>query len=376
MPTHLAPETSTLIDVLQARLTAQAWVARRAELTPGLRAAHLVGGITAMDDIAPFPSGKDVDLHLIYAAGSPELDEAGPGLAIVEELFGGIAIEAGLKTEAAYQSPDVVLANPEVAYHLTVESILYDPDGLLEALQGPVRRDYARRTWVKARLEHERRGSAGAFDLLQWARAKWGASGELNILGYTTTFAAAAMQVAALQPPRLGGRVFLHLRESLEQHGRRDFYEALLAAQGIARLDAAAVEQFLHEAADAFDLVILLREAGKIPNAEGIPFAHKLHRHLRPYFVETCRTLLDTGHHHEAMGWILPYYLATADVINSAGPEVARSVVTIRAQMLLRALGLERPAVRAAAVMQARQIYSEIFALADAIIAANPAISD
>lgn len=364
------------MDVLQARLTAQAWVTQRARQTPGLRAAHLVGGITAMDDVAPFPTGKDVDLHLIYAAGSPALTAHGPGLPIVEELFGGIAIEAGLKAETDYGSAEVVLANPEIAYHLTVESVLYDPDGLLEALQGAVRRDYAQRQWATARLEHERRGLAGAFDLLQWARAKWGASGELNILGYTTTFAAAAMQVAALQPPRMGGRVYLHLRESLEHYGRLDLYEELLAAQGLARLDVAAVEQFLREAADAFDLVALLREAGKIPNAEGIPFAHKLHRHLRPYFVETCRSLLDAGHHREAMGWVMPYFLATADVVGSAGPEVAQSVVTIRREMLLRALGLQGTAARAAAVTQARQIYAEIFTLAEAIIAANPALRD
>ena len=362
------------MDARQAGQAARSWV--EAEIAagrwPGLRAAHLVGGITSMPPTEPFPAAKDVDLHLIFAEGSPALAGEGPLSGILEASFGGIAIEAGLKSVADYRSPEVVLANPEIAHHLTGDVVLYDPDGLLRDLQPPVRRGYPRRRWVRARLDHEQRGQAGALEMLRLARASWGASAEVNLLGYSTTFATAALQVAALDPPRMGSRSLLRLGESLAAHDRGDLYEEILAVLGVATADRATAERLLAEAIEAFDLATTIQR----PTEAFGPFQHKLHRHLRPYFVDSCRSLLAEGFHREALGWVLPYHLATADVILTDGPAAARPVFAARQTALLRVLGLDTAEARASAAARATRTYDRIFVLAEEIIAAHPGVVD
>lgn len=364
------------MDVEQAKEMARAWVEANRGRWPGLRAAHLVGGITALAEDAPFPAERDVDMHLIFAAGSAMLADEGNHFGILEETYGGIAIEAGLKADDLYRSAESVLGNPEIAYHLTVDSVLYDPDGLLATLQPRVRRDYHRRRWVSARLDHERRGLAKGWELLAFAREQWGASGEVNILGYTTSFATAALWVAALQPPKLGGRIVLRLREILAAYGRLDLHEEMLAVLGLADVTPPEVKCFLEEATESFDLALVLRQAHPELAREFGPFQHKLHAHLRPYFVETCRGMLDEGFHREALGWVLPYHLATADVVLAHGPEAIKATIAARQEALLRRLGLLTDAERARAVARAKALYARIFALAEEIAAGHPGIVD
>ena len=88
------------MDVQQATQTARCWVEANSGRWPGLRAAHLVGGITALADDALFPAEKDVDLHLVFAEGSPMLADEGNRFGILEETFGGISLEAGMIAHA------------------------------------------------------------------------------------------------------------------------------------------------------------------------------------------------------------------------------------------------------------------------------------
>lgn len=360
----------------KAKQSARAWIEANRERWPGLRAAHLVGSITTMADDAIFPADRDVDLHLIFDDGEPALAGGNPWLSLIEESYAGIMIEAGLKSTTAYRSADSVLANPEIAHHLTVDSVLYDPDGLLGDLQAAVRRDYRHRRWVCARLAHERQGLAEAFGLLASARASWGASAEVNLLGYTMTFATAALWIASLLPPRMGSRTLLRLREQLARHDRLDLYEALLTTFGLANVAPAEVEGYLREATEGFDLGLAIRERSASPETIFGPFQHKLHRHLRPYFLGACRSMLDEGHHREALGWILPYHLATTDVILTHGPAAVKPEFATRQARLLHTLGLDTPDARVAAGERATTIYAEIFTLVDAIIARHPDVID
>lgn len=54
------------MDARQAKQTVKAWVEANLGRWPGLRAAHLVGGITTIADDAAFPAHKDADVHLIF----------------------------------------------------------------------------------------------------------------------------------------------------------------------------------------------------------------------------------------------------------------------------------------------------------------------
>ncbi len=355
------------MNVRETKQMAQHWVELNHGQWPGLRAAHLVGGITTMADDAPFPGHKDVDMHLVFDDDSPILRADGPFPTIMEVEYQGLLIEAGLKPLGEYRSAEAVLANPEIAHHLTLDSVLYDPSDLLRELQEPVRRGFARRQWVLARVDHERNGLQGALDMLPMARSMGGAGGELNILGYSTTFIGAALAVAALKPPRIGSRHFLHVRESLANHDRLDLYDEILAILGLAGATPERAERFLHEATEAFDLAVEVRRA---PH----PFQHKLHRHLRPYFVDACQSMLDEGHHREALGWITPYFIATSDVIAADGPADEQPRFARRYARFLADLGFDTAEKRAAKWERAHWMYQRCFALADDIIARHPAI--
>jgi hypothetical protein len=360
------------MNVQQAKETARAWVEANASAWPGLRAAHLVGGITSLPHEAPFPASKDVDVHLIVDEANAGLEVDGPGPNILEIAYDGLAIEAGVKSRADYASAETVLANPEIAYHLTVDSILFDPGGWLRALQEPVQRDYARRRWVLARLAHERRGFAGAFDFLSSVATTWGASGEVNVLGYTTTFLAAALAVARLCPPRLGVGALIHLHEHLAALGRLDLHEKILAVLGTADVSPERATALLREGAEAFDLALALRQR---PHPF-LPGEHKLYPHLRPYVVDGSRDMIAAGYHREALPWIAALSLATTDLILFAGPEEVRPEFVARRAALLRELGFAHEAARAAKRARMCELGERVFALTEEIVAAHPAIVD
>lgn len=355
------------MNVMETKNVARRWVEENAREMPGFRAAHLVGGITAMDDRAPFPRSKDVDLHLIFEDGSPALEHHGPISNIMEVSAGGLALEMGIKPVSDYATPEIVLANPELAFHFTVESSLYDPDGWLAGLCREVVPRYADREWVDRRMEHEQRGFERMPALRPLAHQLLGPSGELSMLGYGSTFPAGALSVAALRPPKIGGRVFVTIRGYLQDLDRLDLHERLLTIFGLDRLSAPESQELLTETAHFFDLMLLRKRA---PH----PFDHKLHSHMRPYLIESCQQMIDEGYPREAAGWMLPYLLATTDVLKNEGTEQERRWAGQRQERFLHERRFADPAMRDARFEELIQIAREISALCSAMIERNPAI--
>ena len=316
---------------------------------------RIVGGITAMLDDAPFPATKDVDVHLVFTEGSPMLRPTGAFPNLVEVTWYGLPIEAGLKPMAEYASPETVLANPEIAHHLTVDGVLFDPSGVLADLKGPVTRDYARRQWVRARVEHERSGFAGAFGMLQMARGMYGASGEANVLGYLTTFLVAALSVANLDPPKMGGQLFVRIRPLLESIDRLDVIEEILGCLGVAEMTREQAETYLAITAEAFDLAVAIR---RTPH----PFQHKMHSHLRPYLIDSCPEMIDAGYHREALAWMTPCLCSATDIILVDGKRADKARFAIQRDEFLRDIGFDSPDAGARKFALAGQIHHRVFA--------------
>src|SRR4051794_5902819 len=257
-----------------------------------------------MPDDAPFPDYKDVDVHLIFDTASPMLEHQGPFMNILEVPYNGINIEAGIKPVTDYASADAVLANPEIAHHLTLNSVIYDPGGWLQDLQELVRLDYPRRRWGQARIDFERRGLEEALATSEMAKGMYGAAGAVLLLGYTTTYVAATLCIARLRTPSIGGRTWVRMRENLADYDRLDLYDELLALLGVKDVDPIRAQQILNEGTEAFDRAVEIR---RTPH----PFQHKLHRHLRSYFVDSCQSMIDEGYYREALGWTTPYVLSS-----------------------------------------------------------------
>lgn len=351
--------------------TVQQWIDEQRPRWPGFRAAHLTGGITTMAPDDDYPGHKDVDMHLIFDDDSPLLNQPDTFMSIFQINYQGINIEAGLKPISLYASAEIILANPEIAYHLTegVASTLFDPDGLLEALRPEVTVGYRQRRWVRARLAHQRAGLDGALALYPMATQTWGTSGEFMILGYTSTFLSAALGVATVAPPRMGSKIFVRLRKRLETLGRLDLYDELISILYRHDFQPEFVWKILGESTEAFTLAVDVRQK---PH----PFQHKLHRHLLPYYVEASREMLLAGDHREAFGWAATFYSASVDVILADGPEDVKPHFAARQAALLRPFGAVSDEARARRLTRATRLYDRVFALAEEIIATNPVIVD
>jgi hypothetical protein len=357
------------MNVGQAKAFAREWVEMNETRWPGLRAAHLVGGITSMPEDAPFPTTKDLDVHLIFAEDSPLLQARGLFADNVAELHEGLQIEAGIRSEAEYASPEAVLANPEVAFHLTTKCVLLDPDGFLARLQEPVRRDFALRTWVEARVEAERRGSDAIYGMMPMAREMAGGAGVVNIIGWSTTRLSAALHDALLLSPRVGGKMLILVRALLAEQDRLDLYEPLISTFGLDAVTPEQAQRHLDDAAEAFDLAVTVRTS---PH----PFQHKMHAHLRPYFVDSCQEMIDQGFHREGLAWCTPFALAGMQIILMDGPEAEKPKYAARLAALVDYLGFGTDAACDQKIAQALEVRDQIFALARKMIASNPNVRD
>jgi hypothetical protein len=175
--------------------------------------------------------------------------------------------------------------------------------------------------------------------------------------------------VAALRPPRIGSQLFVHLRGLLAEYGHPELYEAILGVFGFQSATPERVAALLPEGAALFDQAVRMR---RTPH----PFRHELHPHLRPYFVGSCEAMLAAGDHREALAWLTAYYLACSDVLLADGPEAERAGHEARRDAFLAELGIEGEGALEARLAEARAVWDACFALAEEIVATDPAIAN
>jgi hypothetical protein len=129
------------------------------------------------------------------------------------------------------------------------------------------------------------------------------------------------------------------------------------------------VERYFAEATEAFELALAVRRS---PH----PFAFKAYPHLLPVWAACCRAMLDDGHHREALGWVLPFYLAASDIVVADGSAMERDRWAERRARFLDVLGLLEDDDRDAQYAAAERLHGRIFDLADDIAARHHGIVD
>ncbi len=335
------------------------WVRIQAERFPGFLGAHLMGGITSMAASDPFPTYRDVDLHIIL---KDDTDIPGEN---AEALYKGLMIEAGFRRQADYSTPEVVLANPVIASHMAVPSILSDPSGFLTRLHEVVAREYARRKWVQLRCEAEKRE---AFGMLEIAAHLPDPISALGLLGYAGVYVSAVLSLASLKAIT-GRRSYVQMRHILECWGRTDLYERLLKVVGRAQTSREQAERYLREAAEAFDIAVKVK---RTPHR----FGHKMHAHLRPYLVEGSREMMDEGYCREAMGWTMAFYSNSMQIIQIDAPSQLTPNMQAKFDECMSQFGLDEAVPWEERIERANALFREIFMLADEIIGCNQAIFD
>jgi hypothetical protein len=347
------------VKVSQVVELAREWVELEGYKTPGFQGAHLMGSTAAMPRGAPFATYRDVDMNIVVPDGSRRDHLNLP--------YKGLILEVNSYELKKYRSPEVVLANPNLAPHLAADSILSDPTGMLGELHEAVSGDYARRKWVLARCEREKALLLEDLEAISQPTPAGEASTCVRLLR-GLSYLAGLIAVSSMRPPT-ARRCLLLMRELLEPQGRSDLCEEVLRLPGWAHMTQSQVESYLQEAVRAFDRAVEVHRTQS-------PYGFKLHPYVRPYFVQAAQEMMNEGHHREAMFWVCFFHYLSNTALQNDAPEEEKARSQAGFDRLLDGMGLSTPEDWTARAEQARAVAEEVFQVADEIVAQNPEIVD
>jgi hypothetical protein len=333
------------------------WVQGYAAQHPEFRGAHLMGGILLLPRDAPFPETTDLDISILVEDPEQDGARAAEQGVPIDESYREVMIEAGRRSLDLYSSPEVVLASPDLASNLAVDSIVFDPYGLLARIQPVVAAEYVRRSWVTARCEWEKRQAIAALERV--GRATTAAEfvpGMVFVLLYLSGLIA----VASRRPPT-HRKCFVLLRELLQAEGRADLYESTLDVAGCAHLSATQVLAYHELHAAGFDRALEVRRTPVWGD-------FKLKPHVRPYLVDGGRQAIDRGDHREVMPWLGMGLEISSQVIRNDAPAAESAQYDQVLDDLYQLLGIASAASRSDRLDAAVALKDSLFALADEIV--------
>ena len=339
------------MNVAESIQLAREWVEGYGANHPEFRGAHLMGGITSLPQSAEFPPTTDLDLAILVETASQ------PPQAPIEEFYRGMPIEAGLRSVELYGSPEVVLANPDLASNLAVDSIIADPYGLLAQIQPLVSAEYARPRWVMARCEVEKEQALAALGRAAQATTP----AEFHVaMFWALTYLSGLITVASVRPPT-HRKCLVLLRELLRAQGMDDLYEETLSIGGFAHLSATQVSTYQMHQAAAFARAV---EIHRTPS----PGDFKFKPHLHAYIVDGFDVMIKQGDHREAMLWVCCFLDICTRAIKNDGPAAEGARYSRILSELFDLLGVATPGSRSEKLHKAREVKDSLFALADEIV--------
>jgi len=261
------------------------------------------------------------------------------------------------------RSAEEVLGQYHLAGSLAGSSVIADPTGELTRLQREVAAGYPKRRWVRRRCEHVRERLLTAFPLREEDPLPDQVVAWLFPAGITTHL----LLVAALRNPTVRRR-YVAAREVLAEYGHLDRYPALLDLLGCAGMDRERVEHHLTALEELFDL------ASRVVRTPFV-FASDISAIARPIAIDGSRELIARGHHREALFWMVATACRCQTILAADAPgEVARCAPAYRE--LLGDLGVSSFADLRRRKAEVEGLLPEVWAVAEAILAANPAIEE
>ncbi|MCC6792795.1 MAG: hypothetical protein IT336_13975 [Thermomicrobiales bacterium] len=346
------------MKVIDAKAVARQWVLDYVAGMPGFVGAFVHGSANWMADDDRLPPTSDLDVMVVFDGATPAQK---PGK-LVER---GVMLEVSYLSGDQLGSPDAILGQSDLAGSLHVPSVILDPTGRLGRLQAAVAGDYARRNWVRARCEHARDKVLRNLDAIQ-ADAPFHDQFTSWLFGAGVT--AHIPLVAGLRNPTVRTR-YVAVRDLLTTYGRLDTYELLLGLLGCAEMDRERVERHLAAMTEAFD-------TAKKVVATPFFFAADISDLARPVAVDGSREMIARGDHREAVFWIAATYARCQKVLHTDGTaELAeRHEIGFRALAADLGIGSFDDLQRRAG--EVRRRLPEVWAVAEEILAVNPAVTD
>jgi hypothetical protein len=346
------------MQVKEAKEIARQWVAEKASSTAGFSGAFYAGSTNWLPDDAILPATSDLDLWVVLA--DPNAPEK-----LGKFTYRDVLLEVSYVARDQLESPEAILGDYHMAGSFRTPGIIADPSGQLTRLQAAVSKDYAKRRWVLKRCEDARDRILRNLRSLHEAQpfhdqvTSW-----LFATGVTTH----VLLVAGLKNPTVRRR-YVAVRELLTNYGRLDFYEALLELLGCAQMSRARAEQHLAALVDVFDVA---KTVVKTPFA----YTADLSAIARPVAIDGSRDLIEAGDHREAIFWMVATYARCQKVLYQDAPSELRDRFDPGFRQLTGDLGITSFADLEHRGEQVRVFLPGVWAVAEAIIAANPGIED
>jgi hypothetical protein len=344
--------------VKQARDIARRWVVEQAHGIPGFDGAFLTGSATWLPDDAALPATSDVDVMVVLASSTA------PGK-LGKFVYRDVLLEVSYVPRDQLQSPDAILADYHKAGSFRTPSVIVDPSGKLSELQAAVSKDYAKPHWVRTRCEHARNHALRYVDSLSESApfhdqvTSW-----LFAAGVTTH----VLLTAGLKNPTVRLR-YAAARELLAEYGHLDFYETLLEMLGCAGMSRERAARHLAALTDVFD-------AAKAVIKTPFFFASDISDAARPIAIDGSRELIERGQHREAVFWIVATQSRCQKALYHDAPVETQDRFSPGYRELLADLDITSFADLQRRSEEARAQLAQVWDVAEAIMAANPAIED
>jgi hypothetical protein len=342
--------------VRDAKTVAREWVSEHAGSIPGFVGAYFAGSVNWLPDDAVMPATSDLDVNVVVD-GPEEITRE-------KILYRDLLLEITFLPFAWVRSPDQVLGHYHLAGGFRTPSVIADPSGHLTAIQAAVSREFARREWVRRRCEHARRRALDGLDALDpLVPFHQQVIGWLFPTGVTTHI----LLVAGLENPTVRRR-YSAVAGLLAQYGQPPFQETLLALLGCEAMTRTQAERHLAALSEAFDIAAAAIESS-------FPFASDLSAIARPLAIDGSREMIEQGFHREAVFWIAVTYSRCQSILAADAPmELERFEPGYRT--LLDDLGISSFAAIRARSERVKAHLPRVWNVAEAIIAANPAIEE
>ncbi len=341
----------------QAKDAARQWVAEQAGSMPGFLGAYIAGSANWAQDNALFTS--DIDINVVLESNAPQLEQW-------HVVYRDVLLDISSISRDSLGSADSILGTYYLAGHFAHQSVLADPLGILGQLQAEVSRAYPQRRWVRTRLE-------GAMTLAR-STPSWVDESQpfamrvvLWWLG-SLMYGLYSLHVADLRNPTFSRNLVVS-REVLTKYGRLPLLEDVLETIGISRMSRAQATAALEKFAAAFDCAA---EVMKTP----FMLSWSINPSSRSFMVDRYLAWVETDDYREIMFQPLIYLSLCQLAIQNDAPEAIRQRFAADYMTVLEQLGVTSENDLLQRKDQTRQLLYAIGEAAEAIVDANPAITE
>jgi hypothetical protein len=342
--------------VRAAREIAIDWVVRHACLQDGFRGAYFSGSTVALPADAEIPIGSDLDVVIVTSAAEPP-----PKLG--KFVHGGVLLEVTYLPWRQIASAHDVLASYHLAGSFRLDTIFADPTGDLRRLQDEVSRHFAEWIWVRRRCEDVRQKVERYLRSID-PIAPW--PDQVMAWLFGTGVITHILLVAALRNPTVRLR-YLAVSEVLAAYGHDGLYPELLHLLGCEAWTPARVERHLRALAGTFD-------AAAVVSRTPFFFSSDITPEARPIAIDGSYHLILTGHHREAVFWIVATFARCQKILTVDASHDVQRALAPAFDAVLADLGITSPSDLLARADAALTFLPTVWATAEAIVSANPAI--